>query len=283
MLVLNTVKDVRNQVFEWKKEGLKVGFVPTMGSLHDGHIELVKRSNEACDKTVVSIFVNATQFNDVSDFEKYPRDLDKDIALVENVADVVFAPSHSEMYGDEKVPTLKFDFGSLETVMEGRFRAGHFNGVGTVVSKLFNVVQPDIAVFGQKDIQQYAIIDQLVRDLSFPVTLICHPIIRNENGLALSSRNKRLSEEGLVKAQRIFKTLEDVKKRIMDQCSVSDSVKGSCLFLLEEPVFKLDYLEVVDAKTLQPIETVNSGDKIAICVAAFIEDVRLIDNLLVTF
>lgn len=283
MLVLNTIKDIQNQVFEWKKQGFKIGFVPTMGSLHEGHLDLVKRSKESCDVTVVSIFVNATQFNDASDFEKYPRDLTNDSLLLDGLADVVFAPSHGEMYGGEKSAFLKFDFGSLESVMEGRFRAGHFNGVGTVVSKLFNIVQPDVAIFGQKDIQQFAIINQLVKDLSFPVTLVCHPIIRDEGGLALSSRNKRLSNEGLVKSRSLNKTLIEVKTKLIDQLSIVEAIKQGGLFLAKETAFKLDYLEVVDMITLQPKKDIKVGDTIAICIAAYIEDVRLIDNLIVTF
>lgn len=279
MLVVEKIPEVQDIVKKWRLEGLKVGFIPTMGSLHNGHLELVKRSKKECDKTVVSIFVNKTQFNDASDYDKYPRDLEKDILFLKDYADVVFAPTHEEMYSGASL--LHMNFGSLETVMEGRFRPGHFNGVGLVVSKLFNIVQPDIAIFGQKDLQQFAIINQLVNDLCFPIQLICHPIVRNEKGLALSSRNSRLSPQALDLSIHLYATLKKVEQLIKDgETTENCTIKGLNYFNTVAG-FTIDYLEIVDAKTLQSATKITKGTTIAICIAAFIEEVRLIDNLLV--
>lgn len=281
MLVLDTIEAIQHQIFEWKKQGLTIGFVPTMGSLHEGHVELVRTSNSACDKTVVSVFVNATQFNDASDFQKYPRDIDADIDQLADLADIIFTPSHEEMYSNG-IPSVHFNFGALETVMEGKYRAGHFNGVGTVVSKLFNIVQPDKAVFGQKDIQQYAIIQQLVRDLSFPIELICNSIIRNEKGLALSSRNKRLSVKGEEVALQLYKAINIVGDRLKSSSKISEAYHLGLECIKEEQDITLDYLEIVDAKTLHEVTSIQKGDEIVICIAAFVDDVRLIDNLLLS-
>lgn len=279
MLVVEKISEVQYTIRKWRLEGFTVGFVPTMGSLHNGHLELVKRSKKECDKTVVSIFVNKTQFNDPSDYDKYPRNLTKDTDFLKEDADLVFAPLHEEMYSG--TPLLSMNFGSLETVMEGRFRPGHFNGVGLVVSKLFNIVQPDVAVFGQKDLQQFAIIHQLVNDLCFPIQLICHPIVRNEKGLALSSRNSRLSSEALDLSIHLYATLKKVEQLLLDGETIENGASKGLSYFNSVEGFTIDYLEIVDATTLQPLTKTTSGTTLAICIAAFIEEVRLIDNLLV--
>ena len=201
-MLIHTIAEVREQIREWKKQGLSVGLVPTMGALHEGHLSLIKKSVETCDKTIVSDFVNPTQFCPSEDLEKYPRTLDEDIKLCEeNGVDIVFAPSPKEMYGADTRLTNDF----LTYVIPpffytnklcGKSRVGHFDGVCTVVLKLFNIVQPDFAFFGQKDAQQLIIIKKMVEDLNIPVNIIPCPIVREESGLALSSRNKYLSDEG---------------------------------------------------------------------------------------
>ena len=278
MILCKTKKEVFRVVSDWKKEGAVIGFVPTMGSLHEGHLSLVKACKSSGYKTVLSIFVNPTQFNDASDFEKYPRELEQDLSLVQGFVDAVFVPSDSEMYID--APLLTFQFGKLETVMEGKFRPGHFNGVGIVVSKLFNIIQPDVAFFGQKDLQQCAVVEQLVRDLSFPIKIVRHPIIRESDGLAMSSRNKRLSVEERKIATIVFKALLAVEAAIQRGDSIAISRQKGLEVLKEEPLFRLDYLEVVDSITLESVNQKHKNN-LAVCIAVFLGEIRLIDNILI--
>ena len=224
MIILETVSDLQKAIFPLKKEGKSVGFVPTMGALHEGHVSLVKKSIEQNDITVVSVFVNPTQFNNQEDLIKYPRTLDKDTSLLESVgADIVFAPLVKEIYPEPD--TRQFDFGLLDKVMEGKFRPGHFNGVAQVVSRLFDIVKPDRAYFGEKDFQQLAIIRDMVKQYNFPIEIVPMPIIRELSGLAKSSRNQRLSEtekEQAVAISRIlFKSKSEcggLYNRILRRC-----------------------------------------------------------------
>ncbi len=277
MICCKTKKEAAQTVFEWKKNGFKVGLVPTMGSLHEGHLALLQASKAQGFKTVLTIFVNPTQFNDSSDFKNYPRDVENDLALVGDLADLAFVPADAEMYSS--LPVLSINFGHLETVMEGKFRPGHFNGVGIVVSKLFNIIQPDVAFFGQKDLQQCAIVEQLVEDLSFPIEIIKHPIIREPDGLAMSSRNRRLSTHERSVACKVFKAIEAVKENVKNGGDISAAREKGLAHIQSEPLFRLDYLEIVDSKTLKPIDKVGK-EEMAICVAVFLGDVRLIDNIL---
>lgn len=256
----------------------KIGFVPTMGALHEGHLSLIRSSKSKADITVCSIFVNPTQFNDHQDFEKYPSTIDADVTKLQTVdCDVLFLPSVEEMYGRKNL--LSISFGVLEEVLEGAFRPGHFNGVATIVSKLFHHVKPDIAFFGQKDLQQFAVIHELVAALSFDVELVMCPIIREENGLAMSSRNERLRPIEREKAKIISETISLVKEVIINEKSVTKAVSEGQKRVLEEPLFELEYLSVVDQLSLQEIKEIVPNRKTAVCIAGKIGDVRLIDNI----
>ena len=248
-----------------------------MGALHNGHISLVKRSVEENDVTVVSVFVNPTQFNDKADLERYPRTEEADKKLLEAAGcDIVFMPQVEEMYPEED--TRVFNFGSIETVMEGKYRPGHFNGVAQIVSKLFYAVEPTRSYFGEKDFQQVAIIRDMVRQLNIPVEIIACPIIREESGLARSSRNELLSAEERKKAALISQVLsksvnfakdmsvEEVKNWVIDQFKVDE-------------VFKMDYYDIVDGNTLQSVSSWDESDYIVGCIAIYCGKIRLIDNI----
>lgn len=275
------IKNLREKIKTWKKEGLTVGLVPTMGALHEGHLSLIEKSVETCDKTVVSVFVNPIQFGPSEDLDKYPRTLDADMELCKNAgADIVFAPNANEMY--EGTTQLSNDF--LTYVVPpffyvnklcGKSRIGHFDGVCTVVMKLFNIVQPDFAFFGQKDAQQLVIIKKMVKDLNIPVEIVSCPIVRDENGLALSSRNKYLSKEGKENALVLNKILTNIKmcynKGITDVKTLSETAFG---FLNEH--HELEYLEFVDKDSLE--DKATADDNTLVLTAIKIDSVRLIDN-----
>ncbi|MFN3315568.1 MAG: pantoate--beta-alanine ligase, partial [Raineya sp.] len=243
-----------------------------------GHLELVKRAKTENDCVVCSIYVNPTQFNNAEDLAKYPRILEADKALLESIAcDILFAPSDAEMYPQSSL--TKFHFGSLEEVMEGKFRSGHFNGVATIVSKLFHCVMPDKAYFGQKDLQQYLIIKRLVADLSFPLELVCCPIVRESNGLAMSSRNRRLSQDQQAVASHLFKALQMAESLLANTPleQIKEAVKN---YLKQFPEIELEYFEIADGETLQLLDAI-SHKPVALCIAAFVGGVRLIDNILI--
>ncbi|AMM50941.1 pantoate--beta-alanine ligase [Rufibacter sp. DG15C] len=279
MLQLSALSDIRQQCEQVRCQGLRIGFVPTMGALHEGHLSLLKAAKEQNDVVVCSVFVNPTQFNNAEDYKLYPRLLVEDAEMLAQVGcDVLFAPSAAEMY--LKPAKLTFDFGSLENVMEGAHRPGHFNGVATVVSKLFHLVRPHQAFFGQKDLQQFAIVQQMVQDLSFDLELVCYPIIREEDGLAMSSRNRRLTPEQRQIAPKLHEALQLLETQLA-KTSIEEAKQAAVQFLSNYPQLRLEYLEVIDANTLQPIEQLQEAEKAAICLAAFLGEVRLIDNVLV--
>ena len=256
----------------------QIGLVPTMGALHEGHLDLVKDSISKTDLTVVSIFVNPTQFNNPEDFQKYPKTLDQDLKKLEEAGvKYVFLPSEEVMY---PTPThLKFDFGELEHVLEGKFRPGHFNGVGVVVSKLFHLIRPNVAFFGQKDLQQVAIIKRLVTDLSFDLRLEIVPTRREKDGLAMSSRNMRLLPEERQKALLLFNSLQKAKSELLsgkEWIEVRDQIESD---FAKEPVAKLEYFDLVQTDTFITYYNFDPNQKSSICVAAFIGDIRLIDNM----
>lgn len=275
MKVFTTIAETQNYLKSHYPK--KIGFVPTMGALHEGHIALIKKSIAENELTVCSIFVNPTQFNNPEDLKKYPRTLDEDCKMLQEAGcDVVFAPSAEEMY--PSLPSLKIDFGHLEHIMEGKFRPGHFNGVGIVVAKLFNIIKPAKAYFGQKDIQQVAIINRLIQDLSFDLKMVVCDTIREKDGLAMSSRNRRLSAEARIQAIKIFQSMIIGKKLLLDGNS-SFVVKNKVSdFYLENPEFELEYYEITDFETLESIDELNKKSKTAIIVAAHLDGVRLIDN-----
>ncbi|MBA4848836.1 pantoate--beta-alanine ligase [Emticicia sp. BO119] len=278
MQIFYAIAEAQEYLKTQQKAGKTIGFVPTMGALHAGHISLIESSRKDNDLTVCSIFVNPTQFNNPEDLKKYPRTLEKDCELLEAAqCDVVFAPTAEEMY--PALPKLKFDFGTLETVMEGKFRPGHFNGVGIVVSKLFHIVKPDKAYFGLKDLQQVAVIRQMVSDLSFDLTIVPCPTLREADGLAMSSRNMRLSAEARALAPHIHQLLELAKDKLLNRESSAHTQAFAEDYFRKYPEFELEYLEIADFDTLEPISQVNVPGKTAICMAAFLGGVRLIDNI----
>ncbi len=256
----------------------QIGLVPTMGALHEGHLQLVRKSKQRSDLTVVSIFVNPTQFNNSEDFAKYPVTLEDDLEkLSSEGVDYVFAPEVREIY---PTPTkLRFDFGDLERVLEGKFRPGHFNGVGVVVSKLFHIIKPHRAFFGQKDLQQVGIIRRLVSDLSFDLELEIVPTHREPNGLAMSSRNVRLNPVEREKALMLFKSLESAKSGLFQGKPWTEIQKQVVADFEVEPLAKLEYLELVNPETFEAHSEFSKNRKSSICIAAYIGDVRLIDNM----
>ena len=282
-MLVHTIAEVREQIKKWKKEGLSVGLVPTMGALHAGHKSLIEKSVEKCDKTVVSVFVNPIQFCPGEDLDKYPRTLDEDNKLCESVGvDIVFAPSPKEMYGEGHI--LSNDF--LTYVIPpyfyvdklcGKSRVGHFDGVCTVVNKLFNIVQPDFAFFGQKDAQQLIIIRKMVKDLNIPVEIIPCPIVREASGLALSSRNKYLTPEEKEHALALNKILFNIKacydKGVTDVKALTETAYA---FLNQH--HQLEYLEFRDENDLEKKTVADENTRVFIAVK--IGNVRLIDNIL---
>jgi pantoate--beta-alanine ligase len=256
----------------------RIGLVPTMGALHDGHLDLVAKSRSSCDVTLVSVFVNPTQFNNPEDFQKYPNTLEQDLEkLARAGADYVFLPSVEEIY---PAPTrLKFDFGDLEHVLEGKFRPGHFNGVGVVVSKLFHIIRPQVSFFGQKDLQQVAIIKRLVADLSFDIILEVIPTRREADGLAMSSRNLRLSPRERLTALLLFSGLEKAKNELLNGKSWFEIQTEIQSKFEKEPLAKLEYFELIHPDSFEAYTVFDPTQKSSICVAAFIGAVRLIDNM----
>jgi len=275
------IDELRKKVSEWKKEGLSVGLVPTMGALHEGHLSLIKKSVETCDKTVVSVFVNPIQFGPSEDLDKYPKTLDADMKLCKEAGvDIVFAPTPKEMYPEGNI--LSNDFLTYiappffyVNKLCGKARVGHFDGVCTVVNKLFNIVQPNFAFFGQKDAQQLIIIKKMVRDLNIPVEIIPCPIVRDENGLALSSRNNYLSETGKKEALVLSKILTNIKACYNKGVTDINALSETALSFLNEH-HELEYLEFVDKDTLEDKTIVD--DNTLVLTAIKTDNVRLIDN-----
>lgn len=278
MKIVNTIKEVREIVKKSKVNGNSVGFVPTMGFLHKGHLSLMEQSKVENELTVVSIFVNPTQFGPNEDLDTYPRDLDRDIKLMESIGvDLVFFPSVEEMY-PEGASTFVTVEGNITKRLCGASRDGHFKGVTTIVSKLFNIVAPDKAYFGQKDAQQVAVIEKMVKDLDMDVKIVPCPIVREEDGLALSSRNTFLSEEDRKDALILSKTLFEAKYMILNGEKDAKKIKRFIIEKIESvEKARIDYVEVVNAKTLMDIDEI-SGD-VLMAVAVWIGKPRLIDNV----
>ncbi|QJX46844.1 pantoate--beta-alanine ligase [Hymenobacter taeanensis] len=278
MQILQTAAALQAQTETWRREGQRIGLVPTMGALHEGHLQLVRAAAQHCDVVIVSIFVNPTQFNNPDDYRLYPRLPEADAELLGPAGcTALFLPTVEEMYPRPAV--LHFDFGSLERVMEGAQRPGHFNGVATVVSKLFHLCRPHRAYFGQKDFQQVAIVRQLVQDLSFDLELIAYPTIREADGLAMSSRNRRLTSEARAVAPVLYQALQQAEQLVHEHAA-PDAVRTAATAMLgQQPSVTLEYFEVADAVTLQPVTEWQPGQEVALCLAAQIGGVRLIDNI----
>lgn len=278
MKIVGTVKEVREQVKEWKKQGLSVGLVPTMGYLHEGHQSLMEAARKDNDKVVVSIFVNPMQFGPTEDLAQYPRDLDHDAALCEKVGvDLIFHPEPEEMYADDFCSFV--DMTGLTEGLCGKTRPIHFRGVCTVVNKLFNIVTPDRAYFGQKDGQQLAVIRRMVRDLNMDIQVVGCPIIREEDGLAKSSRNIYLSPEERKAALILSKTVKLGKELAKTNKNAAEVVAQMKKNIETEPLAKIDYVEAVDAVSMEPVETLDGECMLA--MAVYIGKTRLIDNTLI--
>ena len=277
MKLIHAIKELREELQRAEAAGKTVGLVPTMGALHAGHASLVARSVKENDVTVVSVFVNPTQFNDKEDLAKYPRTLEADCALLEKMGTtLVFAPSVEEIYPEPD--TRVFSFAPLDTVMEGKYRPGHFNGVAQIVSKLFEMVCPDRAYFGEKDFQQLAIIRALVKQQGYAIDIVGCPIVREADGLALSSRNARLSVEERERALGISRTLF-ASREFAKEHSLVDTKVFVENAIAKADGLRLEYFEVVDGNTLQPVAAWDDADFIVGCITVFCGEVRLIDNI----
>lgn len=293
MLIFRTIQELKNQLNSIRSDKKTIGFVPTMGALHKGHAYLIEQSVKICDFTICSIFVNPTQFNDPNDLEKYPRTIEKDIELLRLYGcNAVFIPEVHEIYSEQELELkqkniedrswtmgMSIDFGSLDKVMEGAHRPGHFNGVAQVVSKLFRIVEPDKAFFGQKDFQQLAIIKSMVKQLGMNIEIIPCPTMRESDGLAMSSRNVRLTPQERNVAPLIYQTLQKVKE-MKGQMSPAQLIEMAHTMISNEPTMQLEYFEIVDSETLQPATDFKQGKSTVACIALKLGSVRLIDNML---
>lgn len=281
MEIITTVAEMKERVAQWKSEGLSIGLTPTMGALHEGHMSLMEAARNACDKVVASVFVNPLQFGPDEDYDNYPRDLERDAAIAESKGvDVVFHPSVEEMYPENYNTYVVME--TLTDTLCGASRPGHFRGVCTVVNKLFNIVQPNKAFFGQKDAQQLAIIMRMVSDLNMNLEVIGCPIVREDDGLAKSSRNTYLSAEerkaALCLSRAIFTAQEMIEAGERDAAKIAQAVTNT---IEEEPLSRIDYVEVVNLGNMQPVETLPEAGLVAIAV--YIGSTRLIDNYLYNF
>ena len=278
MKIIKTKSELQTLVNQLKNDGKTIGLVPTMGALHNGHLQLIKRCANENDVCLVSIFVNPTQFNDKNDLKKYPRTLEADAKLLEqNNCFAVFAPEVDEIYDNEELNSVfEFDFNGLDKVMEGKYRPGHFNGVVQIVGKLFELSTPDKAYFGEKDFQQLAIIRHLVATKKYPIEIVGCPIVREESGLALSSRNTLLSIDERQTATNIYKTL---KESVDLQKTVIETINWVVEKLNSIDGLRVEYFEIVNGRTLQSVNNWSDADYIVGCITVFCGTVRLIDNI----
>ena len=277
MNIYKTAEELRSFVTEERKQGHRIAFVPTMGALHEGHLSLVRRALKENDCCIVSVFVNPTQFNNPRDLETYPRTLDADSRLLDSIGTTaLFAPEVETIYPEPD--TRVFHVGAVAEVMEGKYRPGHFNGVMQVVSRLFDLAQPDCAYFGEKDFQQIAVLRAMAREIKSPVEIIACPIVREEDGLARSSRNTLLSEEGRAQAPNIYRILSE-SRAWSKELSPKAVIERATQLLDAIPTLRVEYFEIVDADTLQPITRWEDSPKPHGCITVYCGDVRLIDNI----
>ena len=277
MNIYKTAEELRSFVTEERKQGHRIAFVPTMGALHEGHLSLVRRALKENDCCIVSVFVNPTQFNNPRDLETYPRTLDADSRLLASIGTTaLFAPEVETIYPEPD--TRVFHVGAVAEVMEGKYRPGHFNGVMQVVSRLFDLAQPDCAYFGEKDFQQIAVLRAMAREIKSPVEIIACPIVREEDGLARSSRNTLLSEEGRAQAPNIYRILSE-SRAWSKELSPKAVIERATQLLDAIPTLRVEYFEIVDADTLQPITRWEDSPKPQGCITVYCGDVRLIDNI----
>jgi pantoate--beta-alanine ligase len=273
--VITNKEDLSSSINQFKERGLTIGLVPTMGALHNGHLSLIKQSKSKTDITVASIFVNPTQFTNQEDLKNYPKPIESDIKKLEEAGcDILFHPSVEEMYGDDE--DWNYEVGDLDQLLEGEFRPGHYKGVTQIVNKLFKAVSPDIAFFGQKDYQQFLVINKMVKDLELPLQLIAGDIIREENGLAMSSRNVRLKEEELLQATTLFQALKFIKENY--SILPLSILKEKAFTYFDHPLLKLEYLKICDVATLQ--ELTEKEKRAIVLIACYVGTTRLIDNMM---
>ena len=280
MKVINKTSDLQAIIEQLKNDGKSIGLVPTMGALHKGHLSLVKNSISNNDITVVSIFVNPTQFNNPNDLASYPRTVDKDLELLQTVGcDVVFAPEADDIYSKSETDSrFEFDFEGLDKVMEGKFRPGHFNGVVQIVSKLFDLVRPNRAYFGEKDFQQLTIIRLMTRRYNLPIEIVPCPIVREDSGLALSSRNSLLKDNEKQVASHIYAVLNE-SRQFVPQTEVEELKQCVIAAIEQKPELKVEYFDIVDGHTLKSIGKWDEFDYVVGCITVFCGNVRLIDNI----
>jgi pantoate--beta-alanine ligase len=279
MKVFSGIHAIREYLLRDRSAGKSVGFVPTMGALHDGHLSLIRRSIGENDLTVCSIFVNPVQFNNKKDLVNYPRTLDHDLKILEKTGcDLVFAPGDEEMYPNGEAGNIDIDFGYLDKILEGKFRPGHFKGVAIVVNKLFEIVEPDKAYFGKKDYQQFLIISEMVKKFNLPVEIVPCPVIRDPDGLAMSSRNMRLTIGERIIAPLIYETLSGVKEKA-GTIPVKKLKEWAVRKIMKNPAFVVEYIEIADKNTLLPTENWKTIEKDIVLAAVKLNDIRLIDNI----
>ena len=277
MHIFKHISDLKKALLPFREKGAHIGFVPTMGALHKGHLSLIHECVSTDDVSVASIYVNPTQFNNREDLQRYPRDLGRDCEMLRNAhCDFVFVPSDAEMYPEPD--TRVFDFGTMGMIMEGIYRPGHFNGVAQIVTRLFDIVEPGRAYFGQKDFQQLAIIRKLVSNLNYTIDIVACPIIREADGLAMSSRNMLLSEKERKSAPLIYQTLKQVRKQFMAR-SVTELEEFVIQNFNKSVDLKLEYFQIVDNETLQPVNTIRPDIPVTACIAVYAGKIRLIDNI----
>lgn len=280
MLIFTKIADLQQHLDQIRAQNKTIGFVPTMGALHEGHLSLIKASKQACDHTVCSIFVNPTQFNDASDLEKYPRMPEKDTKLLQHAdCDALFMPLVEEMYAKNE-KTADFNFGELDKILEGKSRPGHFKGVAQVVKRFFEIIQPDRAFFGGKDYQQVLIVKALVKQMNSGIEIITCPILRDPDGLAMSSRNTLLNEEERISAGAMAQIMQKVKP-IIKTADVETAKEFVSAEIMKIPHTTLDYFEICDADTLKILTDKSTADKTVALIAVFVGKIRLIDNFIV--
>jgi pantoate--beta-alanine ligase len=280
MKVINLKSDLIPILLKKRSEGRKIGFVPTMGALHNGHLSLVNASIVETDITIVSIFVNPTQFNNKEDLLKYPNTFDEDLRKLKKAGcDIVYAPPREDLYKDESERITNFSFGEFEKILEGKYRPGHFGGVTLVVSKLFNIISPDFTYFGQKDLQQFHLIRQLIRDLSYNIQIRCVPTIREEDGLAMSSRNSRIPEKFRPLATTFYKCLVTGKEMLKNGVPIS-SVKSKVKEIFTDSAeLRLEYFEMIDTSNFKIVDQIRNENETSLCIAGYLNNIRLIDNV----
>lgn len=280
MEVIKTNEELKKRISQLKEEGKSIGFVPTLGALHKGHASLIKKCKMVSDITICSIFVNPTQFNDPKDLEKYPRTLEADSELLESHdTDILYLPDNNEIYPKDLEVKVDLDFGNLFSVMEGEHRPGHFDGVVQVVKRLLDIVTPDQLYMGQKDFQQFTLIQRMINGLELPVELVVCKIIREESGLAMSSRNERLDPDIRKRAAIIYKTLKAIRRN-KNTKSIAELIAYG-LERLDIPDFKPEYLAIVDGNTLNDVTVIKECEYVVVCVAVWAKNIRLIDNIVI--